>query len=293
VSRTTGLHRKATVTSLAARGAHRTDRLPGRPGTRPAVARTVVGVTLAVATAAAAFSLRSFLPAQSAHAQPGPAAAHGRAPQSVAFDLATAPPSAGSAGQPDLAVGARRTEPQRKQRRRPPVYRNPLRGVSGLLLERVDMGADFAGSGPVYAIGRAVITNASADNYGWPGAGWITYELTAGPARGLEVYLAEDVRPAVRVGQFVTSATMIGRMFSGGDGIETGWAMPDGQSAESQLPVAGGISGGGPFPTNVGLDFDRLLQALGVRPAPNSGEPGYGVLPAFYPKNWGSVRVTK
>ena len=293
MSRTTGLHRKATACSLAAPGAHRPDRLLGRPATRPAVARTVVGVALAVATAAAAFSLRSFLPAQSAHAQTGPAAAHGRAPQQVSFDLATAPPSAGSAGQPDLAVGARRTQPRRKQRRRPPVYRNPLRAVSGLLLERVDMGADFAGSGPVYAIGQAVITTASADNYGWPGAGWITYELTAGPARGLEVYLAEDVRPAVRVGQRVTSATMIGRMFNGGDGIETGWAMPDGQSAESQLPVAGGISGGGPFPTNVGLDFDRLLQALGVRPAPNNGEPGYGILPAFYPRDWASVRVTK
>jgi hypothetical protein len=95
------------------------------------------------------------------------------------------------------------------------------------------------------------------------------------------------------VGQRVTSGTVIARMFNGGDGIETGWAMPDGQSAESQLSVAGGISGGGPFPTEVGLDFDRLLQALGVRPAPNGGEPGFGILPAFYPQSWGSVRVTK
>jgi murein DD-endopeptidase MepM/ murein hydrolase activator NlpD len=293
VSRTTGLHRKATATSLAAPGAHRTDRLPGRPALLPAVARTVVGVALAIATTVTAISLRSFLPPQSTHAQAGLAAARGRAPQHVAFDLATAPPGAGSAGQPDLAVGARRAQPRRKQHRRPPVYRNPLRAVSGFVPERVDMGADFAGSGPVYAIGQAVITNASAANYGWPGGGWITYELTAGPARGLEVYLAEDVRPAVRAGQRVTSATVIGRMFNGGDGIETGWAMPDGQSAESQLPVAGGISGGGPFPTSVGLDFDRLLHALGVGPAPNGDQPGYGILPAFYPRNWGSVQVTK
>jgi hypothetical protein len=32
-------------------------------------------------------------------------------------------------------------------------YLNPLRNVSGLIAERVDMGADFGGSGPVYALG--------------------------------------------------------------------------------------------------------------------------------------------
>ncbi|HEY2304895.1 MAG TPA: hypothetical protein VGI05_03345, partial [Streptosporangiaceae bacterium] len=35
-------------------------------------------------------------------------------------------------------------------------YLNPLRAVSGLVPERVDQGVDFAGTGPVYAIGDAV-----------------------------------------------------------------------------------------------------------------------------------------
>jgi hypothetical protein len=157
--------------------------------------------------------------------------------------------------------------------------------------ERIDMGADFGGSGPVYAIGAAVITSASAYNYGWPGGGWITYEFTAGPARGLRVYVVENVAPTVEAGQRVTAGTVIGRMYNGGDGIETGWAMPDGLSAESQLAIAGGISGGGPFPTQVGPDFDRLLQALGVPSAPNSHQGGYGILPPFYPANWASVRA--
>lgn len=169
----------------------------------------------------------------------------------------------------------------------PAGYRNPLRAISGLIPERIDQGVDFAGSGPVYALGDAVITNAQ-DGYltGWPGGGWITYRLTDGPDAGLMVYLAEDVTPAVRAGQHVSSSTVIGNMFNGGDGIETGWAQPNGLSAESQLPVAGGIGGEGPFPTMVGLNFEELLQSLGVPAASNRGQPAYGLLPANYPTTW-------
>jgi hypothetical protein len=171
----------------------------------------------------------------------------------------------------------------------PPVYRNPLRKISGLLVERIDMGADFGGTGPIYALGNAVITNATADNSGWPGGGWITYQLTSGPASGLQVYVGEDVKPTVQVGQKVTSSTVIANMFNGGSGIETGWAMPDGLSAESQLPVAGSVSGGGPFPTDVGLNFDSLLQALGVPAAFNFAKSGFGTLPSNYPTSWASL----
>lgn len=142
-------------------------------------------------------------------------------------------------------------------------YANPLRAISGLIAERIDMGVDFGGTGPVYALGDAVITHATADSAGWPGGGWITYRLTSGPAEGLVVYLAEDVTPEVQVGQQVTASTVIATMYNGGAGIETGWAMADGSSAESQLPEAGGISGGGPFPSMVGLNFEELLQSLG------------------------------
>jgi murein DD-endopeptidase MepM/ murein hydrolase activator NlpD len=167
----------------------------------------------------------------------------------------------------------------------PSGYLDPFRAVTGLVPERIDEGVDFIGSGPVYAIGNAVITNAG-ENAGWPGGGWITYRLTDGPDAGLMVYLAEDVTPTVQAGQHVTASTVIAMMWNGGDGIETGWAQSTGVSAESELPEAGGIGGAGPFPTMVGANFDQLLQLLGVPAAPNATEPAYGVLPAQYSARW-------
>lgn len=180
---------------------------------------------------------------------------------------------------------ARHRKPRQAKLQAPvrPGYLNPLRGVTGLIPERVDQGVDFAGSGPVYALGDAVITSAAdGPSTGWPGGGWITYRLTAGPDTGLMVYLAEDVTPTVAVGQHVSPSTVIANMFAGADGIETGWAASTGLSAESQLPEAGGIGAGGPFPTRVGVNFDDLLESLGAPAAPNVTQPAYGTLPAGY-----------
>ena len=182
---------------------------------------------------------------------------------------------------------ARRTPAHARPDASSAVYLNPLRDVSGLIMERIDMGVDFGGSGPVFAIGDGVVTNATGDNAGWPGGGWITYQLTDGPAAGLMVYVAEDVTPTVTVGEHVTPETVIANMYNGGDGIETGWAMPDGDSALSQLPEAGSIGGAGPFPTAVGESFEALLTELGVPAAPNAGETPSGLLPAGYLTNWG------
>jgi hypothetical protein len=84
----------------------------------------------------------------------------------------------------------------------------------------------------------------------------------------------------------VSPSTVIGTKFAGGDGIETGWAQPTGLSAESELPQAGGIGGSGPFPTRIGVNFDELLQSLGVPAAPNQTQTAYGLLPAGYPASW-------
>lgn len=167
--------------------------------------------------------------------------------------------------------------------RRVSAYRNPFRALTGMTPQRIDEGVDFSGSGPIYALGDAVITGASSTNYGWPGGGWITYQLTNGPDAGLIIYVAEDVTPTVQVGQRVTTATQIATMWNGYDGIETGWAQSNGLSPESELSAAGSIGGYGPFPTKIGINFDELLQALGVPAAPNRYQPAYGILPAGYP----------
>jgi len=163
-----------------------------------------------------------------------------------------------------------------------PVYLNPLRNVSGLVPERIDQGVDFSGSGPVYALGDGIVTNAMAYSPGW-GGGWITYQLSDGPDAGLVVYLAENVTPTCVVGERVTPSTVIGDMFEGGSGIETGWAQAGGASADSQLTEAGAIGGGGPFPTTIGVNFDELLMSLGVPAAPNRYPIASGPLPPNYP----------
>ena len=156
-------------------------------------------------------------------------------------------------------------------------------GSTAWFAERIDDGVDFAGAGPVYALGDAVVTSAAGNNFGWPGGGWITYQLTSGPGVGLVVYVAEDIIPAVTVGQRVSPSTVIGTMFDGGDGIETGWAQPTGLSAESELPQAGAIGGLGPFPTRVGVNFDELLQSLGVPAAPNRTQTAAWASPGRLP----------
>ena len=166
-----------------------------------------------------------------------------------------------------------------------PIYLNPLRDVEFLSAERVDEGVDFNGSGPVYALGNAIVTSATAVAGGWPGGGWITYQLTDGPGAGLVVYVAEDITPTVQVGERVTPSTVVGDMFEGGDGIEMGWAALNGL-AQSQLTEAAATSGAYSFPTTAGLNFDNLLVSLGVPSAPNRYEIGYGVLPANYPTSW-------
>jgi hypothetical protein len=213
--------------------------------------------------------------------------AAGLAPAGAHHKPAPTPPSVmdTQASQAAVVVSmAITSRPGRHRKTASDSYRDPLRDVGGLNPERIDMGADFTGSGPVYALGDAVVTNAQdSEATGWPGGGWITYRLTDGPDAGLLVYLAEDVTPAVHAGQHVTSSTVVGTMFDGGDGIETGWAQPTGLSAESQLPKAGGIGGAGPFPTMIGLSFDELLQSVGVPAAPNRDDTAYGLLPPNYP----------
>jgi hypothetical protein len=160
-------------------------------------------------------------------------------------------------------------------------YVNPLSQVANLARERIDQGVDFSGSGPVLAIGDAVITETNGG--GWPGGPFMSYRLTSGPFAGRYVYVAENITPTVSVGQTVRAGQQIATMFNGGTGIETGWAAPGGFQPLSQTVAAGSINGANLPPgggTAIAKDFDTFLSSLGVPLAPNYSLPTGGFLPA-------------
>ncbi len=158
------------------------------------------------------------------------------------------------------------------------AYADPLRGVSGLVSERVDQGVDYSGFGPIYAIGSGTVL--STVNGGWPGGTFIAYRLSSGPAAGLVVYVAEDIQPEVSVGQQVSAGTVLGQLYGGPDGMETGWA--DGSAlGETMAMSAGQFSGANS--TAFGYNFSQLLQSTGAPGGVLQNNPATGSLPSGWP----------
>ncbi|HUO48866.1 MAG TPA: hypothetical protein VMU09_08545 [Acidimicrobiales bacterium] len=158
----------------------------------------------------------------------------------------------------------------------PGTYVNPLRDLRALNPERIDQGVDYSAFGPIYAIGDGVVL--STTNAGWPGGTFIAYRLTDGKANGLVVYAAEDINPLVGVGQHVTAATVLGTVYEGPSGIETGWADRSGDGAT----MASGVYSEG-HATAFGVNFSQLLASLGAPPGVNEGGTPSGSLPPGWP----------
>jgi hypothetical protein len=162
-------------------------------------------------------------------------------------------------------------------------YRNPLRAISGLVPERVDQGVDYAGGGPIYAIGDGVVINTL--NSGWPGGAFISYRLLDGPAQGDVVFVAENVKPLVAVGQVVNSSTVLGDLINQYPNLETGWADPPGYG--DTLAYAAGqwssYDDSHSIPTAYGENFSQLLAALGAPSGVNYG-PVSGTVPETWPR---------
>ncbi len=175
------------------------------------------------------------------------------------------PPTTISAGPPPTPGGAS-------------GYANPLRSVSLLHPERVDQGVDYSGYGPIYALGDGVVLSTS--NGGWPGGTFISYRLTSGPAAGLTVYAAEDIYPSVSVGETVTPATVLGTLYEGPAGMETGWA--DGGIGATMAYGAGQFSGANS--TAFGYNFSALLASLGAPSGILQNNPPTGILPSGWPQ---------
>lgn len=167
-------------------------------------------------------------------------------------------------------------------------YVNPLKGVSGLTPRRIDLGVDYAGFGPLLALGKARVTTASNTDSGppscwaiscWPGGGIVVYRLLEGPFAGKYVYVAEHITVSVKAGQLVRAGQQIATLHSGYPWSEFGWAAGPGPEA---MAMADGhrcpCSDPGGWSTIEGRNFDHLLVALGapsgyLQSVPNQSMP--------------------
>jgi hypothetical protein len=170
----------------------------------------------------------------------------------------TPPPAAKPAPAPAVAPGQ---------------YVNPLAGAS-VTPERIDQGVDYAGSGPLGAIGDGTITYVGTSGTGWPGA-FVEYRLTDGPDAGRYVYYAEGISPAagLHVGQSVHAGQPIAHIIAGdSNGIEIGWGA--GVGTESYAMQQGQWQGGddaNSVPSAAGKDFSALIAELGGPPGKIEG----------------------
>ena len=191
-----------------------------------------------------------------APAQPKPAT-HTH-PVAKSHPVASTPPAAQPAPAPTVAPGH---------------YVNPLAGAS-VTPERIDQGVDYAGSGPLRAIGDGRITYVGTSGTGWPGA-FVEYRLTGGPESGRYVYYAEGISPAagLHVGQTVGGGQPIAEIIAGdSNGIEIGWGA--GVGTESYAMQQGQWHGGDDadsVPSPAGKDFSALIAELGGPPGKIEG----------------------
>jgi murein DD-endopeptidase MepM/ murein hydrolase activator NlpD len=160
-------------------------------------------------------------------------------------------------------------------------YINPFSQIRNLKPLRIDMGVDYAGSGPVLALGSGTVFSTSGP--GWPGGGFVGITLDSGRFSGLSYFVAESVRATVRVGQHVQAGQQIANMFNGPSAIETGWATGQGDQplALTLRQQAPGDPGG--WTSAAGLSFDRLLVSVGTPSGIPQGTQVHGKMPSGYP----------
>lgn len=119
----------------------------------------------------------------------------------------------------------------------------------------IDQGVDFRGRGPVPATDEAVVTDVGESPIVEGGTyPFIVYRLLGGPKRGRRVYVAENVRPTVRVGQHVQAGETVGLARGSYPYIEEGWNKTD-TGWNPSAPYAGHGA------TSQGRDFWNYLRS--------------------------------
>jgi hypothetical protein len=162
-------------------------------------------------------------------------------------------------------------------------YCNPFRAVTGLVPERIDQGVDYACSGPIYAMAPGIVdVYHNRDDSGWPGGTFISYKVTAGPAAGKVIFLAEniDLNTALHSGSYVFSGTILGTQVNASPESETGWGVQGaGYTAEHSCYVEG-------CTTPLGVNFNDLLVCLKAPSGIKETSTGCCTSSAGYPSNW-------
>jgi hypothetical protein len=139
------------------------------------------------------------------------------------------------------------------------LYCDPYRDVSALAPERIDQGVDYGGAGPIYAIGPGTIdVYENRNDAGWPGRTFVSYKLTAGPASGKVIYLAEnlDLNPALHSGSVVYNGTVLGTLVNAYPNSESGWGLAGARYTAEHACYVEGCS------TALGSNFNNLLVCL-------------------------------
>jgi len=167
-------------------------------------------------------------------------------------------------------------------------YTNPLRAVQNLQGERIDQGVDYAGSGPILALGSGRVINATNNDPGWPGDGWLLYQLSQGRFAGKYVYVAENITVGVKAGQTVSAGQQIATLHDAYPNMETGWASDIRDTtlanADGHLCPCGDAGG---WSTIEGRNFNYLLRVVG---AP-SGILQQSVPKEHMPPGWPKLRA--
>jgi len=162
------------------------------------------------------------------------------------------------------------------------MYKNPLRDLKKLTRMRIDMGIDYGGIGPVYAVGNGKVITSMNGTSGWPGGNFVAYTLTDGAAKGKSIYFSESCVPKVKVGEKVTADTVICEIktyqypFN-----EIGWHVGE---KGSESAKAGACVGGDHNGDVWGRNFDKFMKSIGApggAPTPNSTTSSCKI-----PKDW-------
>lgn len=124
---------------------------------------------------------------------------------------------------------------------------------------RIDMGVDYTGRFPLYAMGSGTIVNVL--NSGWPGGKFIGLHLDSGQY----MYYAENIAPAVHVGEKVSKGQLVGTALGAYPYVEVGWAAPPGTGQTMAAKANQQSHSGDPGATSsaYGKSMSDTIKSLG------------------------------